>query len=126
MRLQLYKHNFYFYGDRKVIWEIKAENMYEAELLDFIRRILKSSFIEKRTQKSESFEDDLIYPSDYLRKIFEEKDNLSEIYLSYVSERGGIFSFKKIINSLEIIRNLLKSLTKNSGLILTTQNLKKF
>lgn len=112
--------------DLKVIWQIVPQNLLESDVLDFTDRFLKINIREIKNSLMTIFNSEYIYNANHLKNLFSDKNNLTEIFLSYIDEKGGIQSIQSIISTLERLSETMKIPSKLSGLTLSQKRLSEF
>lgn len=112
--------------DLRIIWRIVPENLLEADILDFTDRFLDININDIKSSLITTINSEHIYNTNQLRKIISDKHNLTEIFLSYLEEKGGISSIEPVIRTLEKLADTLKIPSKFSGVTLSQKKLSEF
>lgn len=113
-------------GNLRVIWRIVPENFLEADVLDFTDRFLRLNIHEIKSSLMTVLNSEFIYNTNNLKNLFSDKGNLSEIFLNYLEEKGGIASINPVISTLEKLSETMKIPSKYSGLTLSQKKLSEF
>ncbi|MFN3872553.1 MAG: hypothetical protein ACK4R9_06095 [Ignavibacterium sp.] len=113
-------------GNLRVIWRIVPENFLEADVLDFTDRFLRLNIYEIKSSLMTILNSEYIYNTNNLKNLFSDKGNLSEIFLNYLEEKGGIASVNPVINTLEKLSETIKIPSRYSGVTLSQKKLSEF
>ncbi|WP_148267669.1 hypothetical protein [Ignavibacterium album] len=113
-------------GNQKVVWRIVPENSLESDVLDFTDRFLKLNIHEIKNSLITVLNSEYIFSSNHLRNLFSDKNNLTEILLNYLDEKGGIRSVQLIVSALEKLSETTKIPSKFSGVTLSQKKLSEF
>lgn len=113
-------------GNLKVIWRIVPEELFEADVLDFIDRFLRLNIQEIKSSLMTILNSEYIYNSGRLKSLISDNHNLTEILLNYIEEKGGIQSIQPLIIVLEKLKETIKIPSKYSGLTLSQKKLSEF
>ncbi|GMU97033.1 MAG: hypothetical protein HZC46_08940 [Ignavibacterium album] len=113
-------------GNLKIIWRLVPENFLEADVLDFTDRFLRLNIHEIRSSLMTVLNSEYIYNANQLKNLFSDKNNLAEILLNYLEEKGGIASVRPVISSIEKLSETLKVPSKHSGVTLSQKKTSEF
>lgn len=113
-------------GNLRVIWRIVPENSLEADVLDFTDRFLRLNIHGIKSSLMTVLNSEFIYNTNNIKNLFSDKGNLSEIFLNYLEEKGGIASINPVISTLENLSETMKIPSKFSGLTLSQKKLSEF
>lgn len=113
-------------GNLRVIWRIVPENFLEADVLNFTDRFLRLNINEIKSSLLTILNSEFIYNTDQLKSLFSERENLNEIFLNYLEEKGGIASINQVISTLEKLSETMKIPSKYSGVTLSQKKLSEF
>lgn len=126
MNIKLFDFKNEVEGNLKVIWRIVPENDLEEDILDFTERFLKSNFNEIKKCVLTFISTEIIFKTPQLKNLIDDKSNQTEIFLSYVDEKGGILSSQQVLITLNNLAELTKIPSKNSGITLSQKKLSEF
>lgn len=126
MRIKIYDRYFDSLAEQKIVWQILAENNSERDLIEFLERFLKLNAQRIKTGLITTIDSEMIFHASFLKKLVLYNDNLTEIFLSYIEEKGGILLIEPVITTLKLFNNLLKKPSKGSGIILSQKNLSEY
>ncbi|MGQ9644198.1 MAG: hypothetical protein ACUVT3_10110 [Ignavibacterium sp.] len=103
-----------------------AESKREDEIIKFIHRYIKCYGFILRGGVIAKIDNEYIYHTHYLRKLLNDENNLTEVHLSFIDEKGGILSVNNYLKELKKFIHLLKFPEKSSGFVFTPEILNKF
>lgn len=126
MNIKLYDFKEEVDGNLKVIWRIVPESNLETDVLDFTERFLRQNITEIKRCLLTIINSEYIYSTNQLKKLFSDKNNVKEIFLAYIDEKGGIFSAEPLVTIIEKIVDLMKIPSKDSGLTLSQKKFSEF
>lgn len=125
-KIKIYDRYFDSHSEHKIIWRVLSENKIERDLIEFLVRFLKLRAEEIKAGLITTIDSEMIFYASFLKKLVSDNSNLAEIFLSYIEEKGGILLIEPVFKNLEMLCNLLKKPSKESGIILSQKNLSEY
>ncbi|MEJ5262195.1 MAG: hypothetical protein WHT45_05905 [Ignavibacterium sp.] len=125
-KIKVYSRYLDSQSEDRLIWRVIGENKIEKDLIDFFLRFLSFNSKEIKDGLITIIDSEMIFYASFLNRIMSDNGNLTEIFLSYIEEKGGIFLIDPIIISIEKLCDLLKKPSKESGIILSQKFLSEY
>lgn len=126
MKIKICDRYFDSQPEHKIIWRVLSENKIEKDLIEFFARFLKLNSKEIKAGLITTVDSEMIFYASFLKKLVSDNGNLTEIFLSYIDEKGGILLVEPVITNLEKLCDLLKKPSKESGITFSQKNLYEY
>ncbi|WP_337873133.1 hypothetical protein [Ignavibacterium sp.] len=121
-KIKVYDRYFDSHSEDRLIWRVLSENKIEKDLIDFFLRFLNFNSKVIKDGLITIIDSEMIFYASFLKRILADNENLAEIFLSYIEEKGGIFLIDPVIITIEKLSDLLKKPSKDCGIILSQKN----
>lgn len=126
MRMQQFERKTFAAKNQNIIWQVLAENSFEADMLNFISRFLEIETITDVDGVLTVLDSDVVYHSRFLKNNFRDPDFLTQIAIGYINEKGGICKIEPVLNSIEKIRDFTDVPSGKSGITFSKKTFSDF